>query len=85
MNLDALLAPIPSRGNTPCKLARTIADLPEPYKTALQNLVDTPWAEGGLSDSGLRKRLLEAGIDIGATNIHYHRRGTCSCRKSVTA
>lgn len=83
MNLDALLEPLPDRSPQPCKLAQTIADLPEPYKTALQALVDKPWKAGGLSDAGLRERLLAAGLDIGSTVIHYHRRGTCSCRKAA--
>lgn len=85
MNLEALLEPVPERSGKPCKLARQITDLDEPYKSALQKLVDTPWKAGGLSDAQLRERLFAAGIEMGQTVIHYHRRGICSCRKLVVA
>lgn len=81
MSLDVLLEPIPAKAATPCKVAQLITSLDEPYKSAVQNLVDTSYKQGGLSDYQLRERLLSAGIDVGGTVINYHRRGVCSCRK----
>lgn len=81
MNLDALLEPIPSRRKiTLCKLGQTLSKLEEPYKTALQKLVATSYADGGLSDRDLSVRLDAAGIQISTSVIHYHRRSLCSCR-----
>lgn len=83
MSLEALLEPLPDRGSKPCKLASIIASLEDPYKSALERLVETPWKEGGLSDTQLRERLLKAGLSLGVTVIHYHRRGICSCKGVV--
>lgn len=81
MNLEALLEPLPERGAPrPCKTARIIAGLEEPYRSALQKLVDLSFANGGLSDAALRDRMLKAGLDVATSNIHYHRRGICSCK-----
>lgn len=82
MSLDILLEPIPAK-HQPCKLARIIAGLEEPYQSALKKLVETSWRDGGLSDSDLRQRMLKAGIEVGATVIHYHRRGICACAKGL--
>lgn len=78
MNLDALLEPVEREPN-PCKIARLISELDEPYSSALQTLVDTRHPEGGLSDMALRGRLRVAGLPVSISTIHYHRRGLCSC------
>lgn len=79
MSLDALLAPLPIDEPTPCKIARMVTELDEPYSSALQKLVDVTYPNGGLSDMALRARLKAAGLPVSISTIHYHRRGLCSC------
>lgn len=83
MNLDALLEPIPDKQAKPCRLGLTIASLDEPYKSALERLVELKHSDGGLSDQALVGRLREAGISMSVSTAHYHRRGLCSCAKGM--
>lgn len=81
MNLDALLAPVERRGVKPCKIARILTALEDPYKSALQNLIDTVYSDGGLSDAELSKRMKDAGLESSITSVRYHRGKLCSCSK----
>ena len=84
MNLEALLEPVPERNTIrPCRLGQHIIDLEEPYKTALRQLVEIGYSQGGLSDRELYKRLELAGISVSTSVIHYHRRNLCSCKGSI--
>lgn len=83
MSLDILLEPIQPKEPKPCKLGQALLDLDEPYKSALQNLVDTGHVDGGLTAAALAKRLQDAGLGISATVVHMHRKNQCSCRKTV--
>lgn len=79
MNLDALLEPIPKRGAQPCLIQRHLNDLDEPYKSALQKLLDTRFTDGGMSDAELAQRMLQAGLKSSHTTVRIHRSGLCSC------
>ena len=80
MNLDALLAPLPDRNKTlPCKVGRILETLEDPYKTALINLLDTEYDNGGLSAEQLEQRMKQAGLEVGATVLRRHRRKQCGC------
>lgn len=80
MSLDALLEPIPDRHKTElCKVGKHVESLAEPYKSALVNLLDTPWANGGLSDEAIWERMKKADLPVGATVINRHRTKRCIC------
>lgn len=79
MNLDALLEPSENL-NQPCKLGRIMAGLNEPYRSALENLIAVPFADGGESDARLRGRLAKAGLYVSQPVIYRHRHGECSCK-----
>ena len=79
MSLDVLLEPIPAKSKTPCKVGKVLASLDDPYKTALLNLLNTKFSDGGLADEHVAERLERAGFDIGATTVRTHRKGMCSC------
>lgn len=81
MSLDILLAPIPEPEPTLCKLGKIIAALDEPYKTALVNLTNQNYADGGMSDEALTERLHQAELPIGSTIVNRHRRQVCACYK----
>lgn len=84
MNLDALLEPIPDRNQKqPCKVGRIVAGLEEPYKSALTTLLATSYADGGLADEAIQKRMDAAGLQVGATVINRHRKLTCTCGSVV--
>ncbi len=85
MNLDALLEPLPARNQEACKVGRILADLQDPYKTALINLLDTLYADGGLADEALAARMNAAGLPVGAKTVYKHRRKQCTCPEQVTA
>lgn len=78
MNLDALLEPAENQIQ-PCKLGRVIQSLPEPYKSALINLLDITYANGGESDASIRTRLFKAGHPVSQPVIYRHRNNQCSC------
>lgn len=78
--LDALLKPAPpAKTGKPCVIARTINDLPDPYRSTLTNLVDTPATKGGVSADEIGARLRAAGLPGSATAVTRHRLGTCTC------
>lgn len=80
MSLDALLEPMPERNMTrPCKIGQFHLGLEEPYKTALTNLLETSYQDGGMSDEHVTSRLSQAGLKVGATLVNRHRRRLCSC------
>lgn len=81
MNLDILLEPIPEPKPTLCKLGKVLEQLEDPYKTALQNLVNLQYADGGMSDEALTERLHQAELPMGSTIVNRHRRLVCSCYK----
>lgn len=83
MNLDLLLEPVEAKKPKPCKVAQTISALEDPYKSALEALVAQDYSAGGLSDAELSKRLMQAGLNLGSTVIHYHRRSVCSCARAA--
>lgn len=78
-NLDALLAPTTVYAGTPCNLARTLAGLPEPYKTALNDMLALPYADGGLTDHDITARMKSAGLRSSDSTVHRHRHHKCSC------
>jgi hypothetical protein len=67
-----------SIGN-PCIVKRTIDGLDEPYRSKLRDLVNTRWADGGLTETALSKLMQHAGLTCSATMLSRHRRGVCTC------
>jgi hypothetical protein len=63
---------------TPCKVAGILAELEEPYKSSLSNLLQSLE-----SADSLMARLRSAGFNVGATTIRKHRSGVCSCPKET--
>lgn len=78
MDLDVLLEPV-NHDSMPCKLARIVMGLEEPYREVLQKLVDKKYIDGGLSDSALQLRMKRAGLQVSTPVIWRHRFKTCSC------
>jgi hypothetical protein len=68
---------IPGR---PCKVIKVVEALAEPYRSAAEQLANTTFANGGLSEDQAAAKFLEAGIKIGRTSIGRHRNGWCTCR-----
>lgn len=84
MDLNVLLEPVAQdRAPGPCKVARIVASLEEPYRSALDRLVSTKYQDGGLADEALAARMKAAGVPAGATVINRHRRGQCTCEGLV--
>ena len=82
MSLEALLAPLPSRGTSePCKVGRYLARLLDPYRGALVSLLTTSYADGGLSDEALSARMRDAELPVSPTILNRHRRGLCACER----
>ncbi len=82
MSLDILLDPVPERNMTrPCKVTRIIESLEEPYKSALIELVDRSFEDGGLTAEELEHRMKIAELEVGSTVIRKHRKQQCSCEK----
>lgn len=84
-SLDILLEPRAPEPPKFCKVGKILADLDEPYKTALINILELPYASGGFSDEEITTRMTEAGIPAGHTIINRHRRGRCTCESVVNA
>lgn len=84
MNLDALLEPVPDR-NSPklCKVGLYLADLNDPYLTALKTLLGTLVVDGGMSDEAVAERMTKAGLPVGSKTVYRHRRKGCTCPESV--
>lgn len=79
--LDVLLqdAPVRTRNNRTlsnrCVVGKIVAELPEPYKTALVNqLVDRVYPE-----YEVHARLKAAGLQASTSAVGRHRRGQCVC------
>jgi hypothetical protein len=64
-----------------CIVGRTADSLDKPYREAFLRIVDVNFTEGGLPSGVASKKLATAGIKIGETTIHRHRRGLCLCQK----
>lgn len=80
MSLDVLLEPVPSRDEERfCKVGKFHLGLPEKYQVALGELIRIRFEDGGLTDQELTERLRQAGLVVGATVVHLHRRGKCAC------
>lgn len=79
--LVAVLASLaaPGNGYKPCKVATTADDLPDAHKPAYWKLVNTSFADGGLSAHETCARLAKGGIFVGTATIDRHRKGTCRC------
>jgi hypothetical protein len=78
-NLDALLdANLVPSGTGKCLLGRTVDELPEPYKTAMRELLASSTASDLVS-----YRLREAGLKGSDRTIQRHRRGICGCPAEV--
>lgn len=80
-NLEALLEPIEPPKSKLCKMGSTLADLKEPYKQAVLDMLVLPRGTGGFSDERLSERLYRAGIPVGESVVRQHRIGTCACTK----
>jgi hypothetical protein len=78
--LDAIFSGVvdPSIGS-PCRVAKVIDSISDPYQTKLQDLVNKSFADGGLPDTELAKLMQQAGLQCSATMINRHRRGVCTC------
>lgn len=83
MSLDKLLEPRAPEPPKLCKAGKILESLQEPYRSALQNMFDVPYVEGGFSDEEITTRMAEAGIPAGHTIINRHRRGRCTCESVV--
>lgn len=81
MNLDALLEPIPEqvKRKEPCKVGRIINDLEAVYKTALIEMLERSYPDGGMTDEAIADRLKRAGLPVSPTVINRHRKGRCNC------
>lgn len=66
-----------------CVIGRVMRDLPEPYKTPLVELVNTPHSAGGKSADEVFKIMNEAGLRSSATAVTRHRKGTCACLRKA--
>lgn len=64
-----------------CVIGRAMRDLPDPYKSSLVTLIDTPYSEGGKSADEVFLIMNEAGLRSSATAVTRHRRGMCACRR----
>lgn len=71
-------------GRKLCVIGRHLVDLPDPYRSALQQIIDTGWAKGGLTEFGVAVVMNEAGLKGSPTSVLRHRRGLCICRKKDT-
>jgi hypothetical protein len=63
----------------PCLVQKIIDGLDEPYKSKLRELVNTRYADGGLTETSLVKLMQHAGLACSATMMSRHRRGVCTC------
>lgn len=76
--LDVLLEPVQRPQSKPCKLGVIIESLDEPYKTALNGLL-----ESDVSDQLVAGRCREAGLDASYSIVYRHRRKQCRCESVV--
>lgn len=79
MSLEKLLEPIPEPEVKLCKVGQTLANLDEPYRSALQGLLSRPYRDGGYTDEVLQRRMTEAGLPMSVSIINRHRRAVCNC------
>jgi hypothetical protein len=71
-------------GRKLCVIGRPLVDLDEPYRSALQKIVDLTWPEGGLTEFGVAQAMNESGLPGSPTSVLRHRRGLCICQKKDT-
>lgn len=74
LNLDALLK-TPERTHGKCLVMETVEQLPEKYKTAVEDMINNP----DISSAFIAARFKEAGIRGSADVIRRHRRNVCPC------
>jgi hypothetical protein len=79
-NLDALLDATLTPTGRLCVIGRNLADLPDPYKTALRELIT-----GTASGLVVAARMKSAGLGGSEKSVQIHRRGLCGCPTEGTA
>lgn len=87
--LEVFMTAIEKLGPPPstkaCVIGQAMTDLPEPYGSALQQIIDRPWKDGGLTEFEVAIVMNEAGLRSSATSVSRHRRGLCVCRMKGNA
>ncbi len=78
MNLDKLLEPVEHEAR-PCKILRIIMGLEDPYRSAVVQMLNMRFNDGGLSDEGLAKKMKSAGLRVSWQVIYRHRVKLCCC------
>lgn len=71
-------------GRKLCVIGRHLTDLDEPYSSALEQLVDRSWNDGGLTEFAVAQVMNEAGLKGSPTSVLRHRRRLCICQKKDT-
>jgi hypothetical protein len=71
-------------GRKLCVIGHPLVDLDEPYRSALQDLVDRSWSNGGLTEFAVAQVMNEAGLKGSPTSVLRHRRRLCICQKKDT-
>jgi hypothetical protein len=81
--LVAVLASLEAPGGDykPCKVVTTAAGLEGNLRTTYWLVVNTSFANGGMSAHDTCAHLARAGIYLGTATIDRHRKGTCCCPK----
>ena len=78
MKLDKLLGPV-EQDAKPCKISKIIMGLDEPYSSAVLDMLNTNFMDGGLSDEGLSMKMKKAGLRVSWQVVYRHRRKICCC------
>jgi hypothetical protein len=79
-NLDALLADAFTPSGRLCVIGKTLAELPDPYLTALNDMLTN-----GTASAVIAARLKSAGLRGSDKSVQFHRRRLCGCPQEVTA
>lgn len=78
-NLDALLGEAPTTTEVRyCAIGKLLMELPEPYRTALDDLVKSKTAAINVS-----LKIQAAGLKGSEKAVHRHRAGQCLCPKEL--
>ena len=76
-NLDALLGEAPTSTEVRhCSIGKLLSELPEPYRTALDDLVKSKTAAINVA-----LKIQAAGLKGNEKAVHRHRAGQCLCPK----
>jgi hypothetical protein len=78
MNLESLLEPVEHEA-TPCKILKIIMELEDPYRSAVVQMLNTRFMDGGLSDEKLSMKMKKAGLRVSWQVIYRHRSKICCC------